>query len=414
VEPTVNELYIIKLFIKNKDLFQTYSKDVKNIIFEKEIQTLFSCIAEYYVRFTEHGYIGKAEFLSFFEIMYSNIKDKSLYYELIEKVFSLEVSDSLIKDYVLKLLEKDYANRIITKLMPVLEEDRSNILSSIEEDLINFKACLQQSAASTSIFVEDDIEALIESEITAPGLEWRLKVLNDSLGHLRGGTLGHIFARPETGKTTFLCSELTHFARQLNPEDCIIWFNNEEKGRKVKLRMFNSVLGADTATILADTERAREVFLKRNGDKLKLYDNAFISIEHISQICDLYKPRIVVVDQGDKVSFSGDKKYEITDRLKELYRRFREIPKQFNCDLITVGQASSDAHGKKWLQDIWMDYSKTGKPGEMDYIIGIGKTCDEEDSDLRYLNIPKNKLTGRHDHHVVCIDTARCRYRDMD
>jgi replicative DNA helicase len=77
---------------------------------------------------------------------------------------------------------------------------------------------------------------------------WRLKSLNTALGSLRMGDFGFVFARPETGKTTFLASEVTFMAEQT--EGNILWFNNEEQGGKVKSRCYQATLGLTTKAII--------------------------------------------------------------------------------------------------------------------------------------------------------------------
>ena len=49
-----------------------------------------------------------------------------------------------------------------------------------------------------------DLAKLHDSQVATSGLRWRLNWLNKALGSLRKGDFGFIFARPETGKTTFL------------------------------------------------------------------------------------------------------------------------------------------------------------------------------------------------------------------
>lgn len=71
-------------------------------------------------------------------------------------------------------------------------------------------------------FVSDDLNELLKATVQAPGLRWRLQCLNASLGSLRKGDFGFLFARPETGKTTFLASELTFMAEQARGP--ILWF----------------------------------------------------------------------------------------------------------------------------------------------------------------------------------------------
>jgi hypothetical protein len=79
---------------------------------------------------------------------------------------------------------------------------------------------------------------------------------------------------------------------------------------------------------------------------------------------------------------------------------------------LTVGQASVDAANKKWLEMHMLDNSKTGKPKEMDFIIGLGRTLGEEDG-IRYINIPKNKLIGRNGKHTVKFNPATGRFSDL-
>ena len=44
-----------------------------------------------------------------------------------------------------------------------------------------------------------------------------------------------------------------------------------------------------------------------------------------------------------------------------------------------------------------MDNSRTGKAGEADVIIGIGRTGDvDDDNYMRYLCVSKNKINGYH------------------
>lgn len=91
------------------------------------------------------------------------------------------------------------------------------------------------------LFVTDDLEVLASEVLTTPGLRWRLKTLNEIFGSLRKGDFGFVFARPETGKTTFLASETTYMAEQLSDDaGPILWFNNEEQGNKVKIRCYQA------------------------------------------------------------------------------------------------------------------------------------------------------------------------------
>ena len=88
--------------------------------------------------------------------------------------------------------------------------------------------------------------------------------------------------------------------------------------------------------------------------------------------------------------------------------------------MIAVSQAGGTGEGKLFLTMDDVDGSKTGKQGEADWILGIGKETDNT-SRIRYFNICKNKLLGdsdtlpdlRHGNSQVLIRPEVARYEDI-
>lgn len=409
----MTELSIIKLFIKDKAIYNKYYKYISSSI-DKEIKNIILSIKDYYNKYEHHDFISIDELETFFFHVYPHIKEKQIYEDLFKRIEELDISDSLATDVIRKLIEKDYANKIIHRLTPLLTDSSFGVLPDVKKDIEEYLEVVSLKEEEESPFIEEELDDLIQAEVLDDGIKWRLNCLNADIGPLRGGSLGHVFSRPDTGKTTFFSSEVSYFATQLKEEDCILWFNNEEKGSKVKLRTYSSMLNSPLATIVINTDTAKEEYIKRGGNKIKVFDSAYITIDEIRKQVQLHNPKIVVIDQGDKILFRGGRDLSNTDRLKALYQMFREIAKEFNVDIITAGQASGEAHGKKWLEFIHMDNSKTGKPGELDYAIGIGKTFEEGSEEVRYINICKNKMKeGAHGKHTSLIDTHRARYKDI-
>lgn len=407
------EYTIIKTFLKDRSVFEKYYSKLKAIKFEKEIKEILQTVEGYYSKYQDHIFVAEDEFIAFFQYTYPTISNKEFYIDLIKRIYLTETSDSLALDVVKGLIEKDYTNRIVQLSLPVLQGDSKSVISKIEEMLQSCKTDIDLSDMDeVSPFFDAELEELIDEEVTTEGLHWRLRCLNQDIGQLRGGTLGHVFARPDTGKTTFLISEISAIVR--STKDLCIWMNNEERPSRLKMRLFSGVLGVPMDVVLAHPERAKERFNELGGDRIKLYDSAIISIYDVEHIIKTHNPRFIVIDQGAKVSFRGDKDLAGHDRLKELYRRFRELAKQYKVDILTVGQAGATAEGKKWLQLDDMDNSKTGLPGELDYAIGIGKINDEDDDGVRYIHLCKQKLNqGVHGKHVVLMEPLIARYKDI-
>lgn len=268
-------------------------------------------------------------------------------------------------------------------------------------------------------YVTDDLDEILEQSVKTPGLRWRLNCLNHSLGSLRKGDFGFIFARPETGKTTFLASEVTFMAGQLKDEDGpILWFNNEEQGHKVKLRCYEAALGANIKQLEKAAERAKIKYAELTKKKIRIFDSASISRGQVEAICQKENPSLILFDQIDKVKgFKADRE---DLALGAIYQWAREIAKTY-CPVIGICQADGTAEGEMWLHMGHVSNAKTAKQAEADFILGIGKSHDMGKEFIRYINISKNKLLGdtdtlpglRHAKLDVLIEPQIARYRDI-
>ena len=261
----------------------------------------------------------------------------------------------------------------------------------------------------------------MDSTFRQPGLRWRLNTLNRMLGSIRAGDFGFIFARPETGKTTFLASETTYMAEQLSEEaGPILWLNNEEAGNKVKIRCYQASLGASLAAINSNPKGAHKAFMdKTHGKLLLLNPKGSISKHMVENLAKQYKPSLVLYDQIDKVTgFTNDRE---DLRLGAIYQWGRELGIAHGFPSIAVCQADGSGEGQKWLTMGNVANAKTAKQAEADWILGIGKTPDVGYENLRYLHMSKNKLSGdpdtdpslRHGKAEVIIRADIARYVDI-
>ena len=405
------ESLLLKYFIRDREHYTKYGHIMSSTVLDKEFATIFKTIEKYYDTIPTHNYISMDEFNNFFGMNNSTLKDKDLILELVKQIYDVDVSSSLIMEVVKNLVEKDVANKIVQKLLPTLTENKFGVMASIDEDIKQYQTLINRSER-LSPFDETPLDELIQEHVTGGGLHWRMECLMNDIGVLRPGYLGHMMARPDTGKTSFLCSELGFMAGQLEDEESIIWFGNEERTGRIKLRLYSAILDAPMDKIINNKDKALQVFDERGGNKIKLIGQS-TSLTDIRNTCFEYKPRLIIIDSADKVSFPGCGNMEGPAKLKELYWRYRQLADEFNTTCLTVAQASGEAAGKKWLEMHHMDFSKTGKAAEMDFIIGIGRTLDGEEDNIRYLHIPKNKLNGLNGRWAVHFNPRTGRYSDM-
>ena len=292
-----------------------------------------------------------------------------------------------------QLLErvKDQAilQQIAVASMAAIEgrESKEKVLSLLES--------IKQPAVSKVEYFTDDLDELLHDVVKAKGLRWRLNSLNKALGSLRKGDFGFLFARPETGKTTFLASEITFMASQLSEEDGpILWFNNEEQSKKVKLRLYQAALGARLDQLLRNSAKARDVYIQKTHGKILLVDASGMGKRTVENVMAENKPCLAVFDQLDKVvGFKADRP---DLELGDIYQWARELSKQY-CPIIGASQADATAEGERWLHMGHVAGAKTSKQAEADFIFGIGKSHEAGADYVRYLSICKNKLVGDED-----------------
>lgn len=192
-----------------------------------------------------------------------------------------------------------------------------------------------------------------------------------------------------TGKTTFLASEVSYFAEQTDRP--ILWCNNEEQGNKVKVRLYQASLGFDLAQLYSDRKKSYNEYMKRTKGNIKLLDSASIHKRQVERIVKETQPALIVFDQIDKIKGFDNDREDL--RLGAIYIWARELAKEY-CPVIGVCQADVSGEGKKWLTMDNVANAKTSKQAEADWILGIGTVHDPGYEFVRYLHLSKNKLSG--------------------
>jgi replicative DNA helicase len=260
------------------------------------------------------------------------------------------------------------------------------------------------SDKTTYSVVEDDIDTLLDENTGEPDFPFEFELIREHVPGLDRGNLGILFARPEVGKTTFCCFLAASYIRQGFK---VTYWANEEPAKKIKLRIIQSFVGITKDEMKADRERLRTVYARDIAPYLTIMDSVGTSVEEADDYAKLNKPDVMFMDQLDKFRIGGE--YNRGDeRLKETYVKAREIAKRNDCLVWAVSQASYEAHDRQFIDYSMLDNSRTGKAGEADIIIGIGKTgASDVTNTVRHVCISKNKINGYHDMINANIDVQR-------
>lgn len=395
------ELYIIK-YLLNIEYYNKYRKYIKIKKEEKELNILYNILDELINIYNRN--------ITFEEYSIS-VLNKYPYTHLLDQISKAEIAPEFLQNSVATIVERQIAYDIAITALHVSEGKKE--LSALKDLIASTET---KEKVEETIFVTSNLEELYNETTHNRGLRWRLDTLNKMLGSLRRGDFGFIFARPETGKTTFLASEVTFFAEQVDRP--IIWFNLEEQGSKVMVRCYQAAHGAELSKLFSNRERAQEIYQRRTKDNIKIYDNASLHKHQVEKICNQIKPALIIFDQIDKIKGFVDDREDL--RLGSIYIWARELAKT-HCPVIGVSQADGSGEGKKWLDMSNVANAKTSKQAEADWILGIGATHEIGLEHIRYLHLSKNKLTGdedtipalRHGKCEVVIKPEIARYEDF-
>lgn len=388
--------------------------------FPKEVIPVYTAIANYHSS-TPNTNLSPHDLINL--VFATTVKDKEYIQLVIEQIEKCDANDTT-SALLLSGLKKRHLLKQLSLLSYELSEGRGNG-KTFDDALVltNDLSVLQQSlgidTGAETEFVTDDLDELISTAVQNPGLRWRLNTLNKMLGSLRKGDFGFIFARPETGKTTLLASEVTYMASQIKEEDGpVLWLNNEEQGSKVKLRCYQSTFGIDLSQLISGQDTYKQEYQEQLKGKLKLFDSGIISKRQVETLCEKHKPSLLIFDQLDKiVGFENDR-----DDLKlgAIYQWARELAKKY-CPVIAICQADASGENVRWLTMNNVANAKTAKQAEADWILGVGKIHDSGYEHVRFLHLSKNKLMGdtdtdptlRHGKREVIIEPMIGRYKDI-
>lgn len=324
--------------------------------------------------------------------------------ELLQELLSESVVRASARDIALCAFDVSEGRKSVNEIQTLFDRIKENQSAGVDW-------------SKSRNFVTDDLFVLETHTIRSPGVRWRLNCLNSSLGPLRDGDFGFIFARPESGKTTFLADEATFFAEQATRP--VVWFNNEEQGEKVRLRTYQACLGITQDEIWKDKQKVQDLYRQRTKGLLRIYDDASIHKKEVEAIVAELLPQIIVFDQIDKIKgFDADRPDLVYGRI---YQWARELAKR-GCAVVGVCQSDGTGEGVRWLTMAHVAEAKTSKQAEADFIIGIGRSNENGTEDIRYINISKNKLLGdpntdpnlRHGRFEVYMRPQIARYEDLE
>tara|TARA_Y100000385_G_scaffold281482_1_gene334366 strand:- start:307 stop:1512 length:1206 start_codon:yes stop_codon:yes gene_type:complete len=398
------ESQIISLLLSRENFDKAKALVTKDM-FDKKYKTIFDAVMHYHTKY--EGDLSKDNLFMVHKNLYPAMPDSTR--ELVEEAIKdipedVEGDPNFVMDTLTEFWRREMARKVGETAIDIWNGDSANFgdLRMMIDQIIN-----QDSATGILSMQreETDVEELFQDFEADPDFPFPITTLSDEVAGTYRGNLGIIFARPESGKSSF-CAFLA--AEAIRKGHRVGYIMNEETAKRMKSRVLTAYFNVHKETYMQEIENIKRVYKEEIEDNLYIMDSVGSDVTEIDQFTKLNKIDVLFIDQLDKVKVNGEFSRG-DERLKELYVNAREIAKRNACMVWAVSQASYDAHNRQFLDFAMLDGSKTGKAGEADIIIGIGKNPGEDD-DTRFLCVSKNKISGWHGHIVCEIDKLTGRY----
>jgi archaellum biogenesis ATPase FlaH len=210
-----------------------------------------------------------------------------------------------------------------------------------------------------------------------------------------GGALpGHhicVFGRPDIGKSAFVLNMVAGF---LYTRQRVLYVGNEDNIAVLKARLRSRLSGMTMEEAEAQPEEAARRARAKSNDNIFMYHMHRGTIEDIYPLADSHEPTVIVLDQIRSVAERAD---GMTQKLERAGIAFRQLLSTTHTIGVSVTQAYAGEHdsgGKVWLDMDDVDSSRTGLPGTVDLLIGLGADIAMQQRNQIAVSLSKNKLSS--------------------
>lgn len=428
------ELTLLRL-AKRRDRFKRLLPDVPQEGLEVTTLMLVHALDAFYKAFPDVQEIDMDGFATWCEavrFVKTPVERKQLVMEVVQRMrqnVPPEMADGMTE----RLLELEFTNRTADALRKYHDGGDIDIVPHVTELTRQHTARMNRKVRVP--LVEASPEDLVQEDLDNSGIQFRVSCLSDNMRGLRGGDFGIVAARPDAGKTTFLCSETSHWFTQMDAywpgqNRNGIWLNNEGPGGRIKKRWFQSVLGLTSTQIAALVEQGRlegkplftdalNAALGMDYRRMRFYDIHGMNHEEVRRLLEISNPGFVVFDMMDNIIFKGLSLAggARTDQVLEAqYQAGREWCVTMDCIGVATSQLDVNGENNRHPGQHMLKDSKVGKQGACDFIITLGKDNEPMYGNTRWVNTPKNKLAMpgkvRDPRAEIIFDGDRCRCED--
>lgn len=403
------ELSMLKAFLSRHN-FQSYRELLNPKTLSRQSIQILKDIEVYFELRTIHIIDINDFSVYFFNVRNPYLDDKAVLeykeiFKLLEELDNTEEIEQLIQGFKQQVLYEDLKRSI----------EQNKPLEELELKLEEFKTEKKKEDVE-ELFPDMNIHEAAEFVDRSKGLKWRCKALQD---YFEGGVIQSDFiiiaGFVGAGKSTFLASELSYMATQLeNEDDYVLWLSNEGSYKTALTRLYCASLNSGWKQIDQNKQKAEDLYIKKmNGNKnrIRILDIQGWTAKQIENLIKKKPPKLLAIDLVDNIR--GFDKFLNQESSWELYARLyqwcRELATKY-CPVLGVSQLSKEGENNMYPSSTQLRGSKIDKSAACTALLTIGSIIG--DNTTRYLSFPKTKL--RPDINdwkaTVKVDMLRSRY----
>lgn len=322
--------------------------------------------------------VATASHKAVIDTYYQTLKDTPVNGEVVDELLKLHKFQDACLTWAEKLAE--------------LSSGRTQSFDDILAEMSSY------TVAKESQYAIEDITAdqMLEASVAQGKWKFNVPIFAEKIGGVGPGVFFLYAARPNAGKTLACIHSCYAPGGWLSQGAKILYIGNEEPIHRTKHRAICSYFGVDYKTTKQDTNKFKELvetFNVEHKDKALFMHAIGLPYRELGKIIEEHLPDIVIVDQIDKLYVSGVD-IPTHEKMRQIYTNTRECAVKYSCAIGGVSQASDAATGKKFFGFEALENSKTGKGAELDLCMCIGMENLDNDNNIRYFKLAKNKLTG--------------------
>jgi len=409
------ELSLLKAMSVKENL-NTYLHLLNPKTLSKESVELLNDYKTYFsLRVTQEA-VDFNDFSSFFFIeRHPNLDDKSIekWKTIISKVQKLPLEGNSCTNIIAAFEQQELYAQLHQDL------DKNVPLETVVSKMETARQKLESLKSISNALEEDmDLTLALSSTDRSKGLQWRLNCLRELFedGGLVKGDFGIIAGYVDSGKTSFLCSEISHMAQQLEGDQWIAWLNTEGSWQQIVPRIYSATLNCTQADLRKFPDSAKEKYtklMKGNRNRIRVLNFQRKSTKDVEDLIRHNPPSLIIFDlldglRGFEKFMGGDG--NVTERYSQLYQWAREVATQY-CPVLAISQLNGDGNNEPYPTITNLRGSRVDKQAAATFQLIIGSM--EGNNTERYLSMPKNKISSEKGwRRQVTFDLLRAIFKD--